>query len=539
MKTIVLSFAVAASTLFAQEAPPPLPSISGVVVNANSGEGVRKASVVLAAKDQTKDMSYTADTDGNGRFLIADVQPGEYSISAERQGFVIESEAEFAPQPTFKVEAGQSLKDMKIKLLPLAAISGRVLDDDGDPCRGARIEAMAYSFQAGKKQLQTVDQAIADEKGEFRIFGLHPGIFYLRAAAENVNLMSFSMVGMGGITGMASGSSSGGGFTGTFFPSTTEATHATPIELSAGAQLSGFDIRLRRERRYSVRGKLPSQPTDAGPRTYQPQIAPRGVPQGFSWSVRMDNDNFEFTDVPAGNYIVGFALVEGGKPSFARQSVEVVNADVENITLTFSPPTDVAGHVRVEGTPRQPVENLQVRLLSDHPMLGEQTAEVKPDGSFVIKDVPLDEYKVVVEPHPGTYTKSIRFGDEEAPEGRIDLTKGSGPVTVLLGTDVGEVEGTVKKANGDPAARALVTLFGRTDLFRFDFTDVEGKFHLLNVAPAEYKIFAWEGAPMGAPEDPEFRKPFEKQGVSIKMTPNGHQTVELTTIVIASRQHPN
>ena len=119
-------------------------------------------------------MSYTADTDGNGRFLIADVQPGEYSISAERQGFVIESEAEFAPPPTFKVEAGQSLKDVKIKLVPLAAIIGRVLDDDGDPCRGARVEALAYSFQEGKKQLQSVDQAIANENGEFRIFGLTP-----------------------------------------------------------------------------------------------------------------------------------------------------------------------------------------------------------------------------------------------------------------------------------------------------------------------------------------------------------------------------
>ena len=134
--------------------------------------------------------------------------------------------------------------------------------------------------------------------------------------------------------------------------------------------------------------------------------------------------------------------------------------------------------------------------------------------------------------------KSIREIGKAVAKGRIDLTKGSGPVTVLLGTDVGEVEGIVKKANGDPAARVPVTLIGRTDLFKFDFTDVEGKFHIRDVAPGEYKIFAWEGAPFSAPEDPEFRKPFEKQGVSVKMDPNGHQTVELTTIVIAHHR-PN
>ena len=56
---------------------------------------------------------------------------------------------------------------------------------------------------------------------------------------------------------------------------------------------------------------------------------------------------------------------------------------------------------------------------------------------------------------------------------------------------------------------------------------------------AEYKIFAWEDVPFGAPQDPEFRKPFEKRAVALKMEPNGHQTVELTTIVIAAQQRPN
>jgi len=80
---------------------------------------------------------------------------------------------------------------------------------------------------------------------------------------------------------------------------------------------------------------------------------------------------------------------------------------------------------------------------------------------------------------------------------------------------------------------------GRTDLSRPGFTDEQGKFHLRNVAPGEYKIFAWEDVPVGAPQDPEFRKPFEKQGLTLKMEPNGQQTVELTTIVIAAQQRPN
>ena len=57
--------------------------------------------------------------------------------------------------------------------------------------------------------------------------------------------------------------------------------------------------------------------------------------------------------------------------------------------------------------------------------------------------------------------------------------------------------------------------------------------------PTEYRERIAKETREALIKDPEFRKPFEKQGVAVKMTPNGHQTVELTTIVIAARQHPN
>jgi hypothetical protein len=117
-------------------------------------------------------------------------------------------------------------------------------------------------------------------------------------------------------------------------------------------------------------------------------------------------------------------------------------------------------------------------------------------------------------------------------------------VTVLLGTDVGEVEGSVERANGDPAVRTRVNLIaygshlGRTDLHRAGFTDDQGKFHIRDVAPGEYKVFGWEDVPVGAPDDSEFRKPFEKLAVAVKMEPNGHETVQLKAISVKRSQRP-
>ena len=447
-----------------------------------------------------------------------------------------------APPPSIKVEPGQSLKDQKIKLAPLGVIAGRVLDEDGDPVRGALVQAMEYSYAGGKRQLRGVDQVGTNDKGEFRLFGLHPGTFYLHASDRH-----FGNRGMSFMSGGGSRITVGNRYGETYYPGTTDAAHAAPIELAAGAELRGFDFRLRQEPRYSIRGKLPGplrNDNDGNPRqNYSLQLQSRsgGINRGFS--LTMDNENFEFTDVVPGSYVVMCMPINGEKGLFARQAVEVVSADVEGVTFTFMPLVDVSGTVRVEGTPSRPVENLRVTLHGDTPVFGHNAGEeVKPDGSFLIAAVPADVYEVKVQSTQGTYLKSIRFGDAEAPDNRIDLTKGSGPVTVVLGTDVGEVEGSVKKANGDVGARVRVTLvaygsrLGHIDFSRSGFSDEEGKFHLHNVAPGEYKIFAWEDVPVGAPQDPDFRKPFEKQSVDVKMEPNGHATVELTAISVKGSQ---
>ena len=422
MMRIALVLSIAA-VLLAQE-PPPRLSVAGVVIS-TAGDPVRKAAVILRAKDENG-TSYTADSDANGRFVVYDVQPGAYAVSADRQGFMSDTDgAPGAPPPSLKVEAGQSVTDVKIKLVPLGVITGRVVDDEGDPVRGAQVQAMAYTYQAGKRQLRSVDQISANDKGEFRLFGLRPGTIYLRASGRNAGRQYFT-------SGPAfGGTQPSGSFTPTYFPSTTEAAHAAPIELTAGAQLRGFDIRLRREMRYSVRGKLPGL-THLGARSML-QIVPRGGRDDTpSFSVRQENDTFEFTDILPGSYIILSTIFIDDKRSVARQAVEVVNADVEGVVLNPAPAVEVSGVVRVEGTPPHALENLHVYLQADTALrMGQTSAEVKPDGRFVIPDVLPDVYEITVGSHPGAYVKSIRFGDAEVQDGRIDLTQGSGPVTEI------------------------------------------------------------------------------------------------------------
>jgi len=248
--------------------------------------------------------------------------------------------------------------------------------------------------------------------------------------------------------------------------------------------------------------------------------------------------------VPSGSYVLMCMPTGEEKKLYARQPIEVSSSDVEGVTLNLVASVQISGLVRVEGTLKRPIENLRVSLQSDFsPRFGNLSTTLKADGSFVFDGVVPDHYEFTMGNHPGAYLKSLKVGDEEATDGQVDLTKGTGPIVVVLATDVGEVEGTVKRANGDLAIRVRVTLIasgknsGRFDLSRFGFTDEHGKFDLKTVAPGDYEIFAWEDVPVGAPQDPDFRKPFEKQAVAVKMEPHGHANVELTPISVNAGAH--
>jgi hypothetical protein len=511
--------------LLAQQASAPVPvkaRVEGSVINSLNGEAVGKVTVVLRAHDQDHGPSYADETDGNGHFSIDDVEPGEYAVVAERRGFSQQSAgATGAPPPSVKVEAGQSVKDLTIRLTPLGVIAGRVLDADGDPVAGASVAALRSVYSNGKKELRNVDQVQTGDKGDFRLFGLGAGTFYLTATHSR---QSFN--------GPPESVS-------TFYPSASDQGHAAPVELHAGAHLEGFDIRMQATGVYSVRFEfLEGRAPEGGFGAFL--AGEQGSQQGRV--VNFSDTGLVFIGVPPGSYEAVVTVSNEEKKSYAIQHVEVTNADVDGGTLTFVPAVEVTGSVRVEGGAFSGFEKLRINLQADYrnPMMGNLNAELKPDGSFLIKGAAPRVYELAIGRVPGVYLKAVRSGDKQLTGRRVDLSSKMEPLTILLGVDVGEVEGAVQNAKGDPMARARVNVIAygdhanRGDLNRFGFADEKGEFKIKDVPPGEYKVFAWEDVPVGAPQDPEFRKPFEKQAASIRMQPNGHEKVQVTAIAASA-----
>jgi len=510
------------AVLLAQAASAPSASafarVTGRVVNSLNGDAVAKAVVILRAHDPEHGLSYADETDAQGHFSIADVEPGEYSMAVEHPGFILESTgAAGAPGPSVKINAGPRIEEFPIRLTPLGVIAGRIVDSDGEPARGAKVDALHYVYTGGKKQLRMVAEVEAGDSGDFRLFGLRSGNYYLKATGLQV--VPFELLDKGTIT---------------YYPGVADSSRAVPIEVRAGAQMGGFDIRLQSSGAYKVRFQLPPGSTVS---PFQSQLFnSQGLVPTEGWS---SGTEMGFGNVRPGSYEAIFIEQETGKsPSYARRHVEVSNADVDGGTIEFVAGTAITGAVRIEGGTIPSLAKLSIHLQSDYRDLTQfnPSTGVHSDGSFAFEGTAPLVYSLSIERTAGLYLKSVRMRDQPPlAQPRIDAAEKREPLTIVLGTDTGELEGAVENSKGEPVVRARVDAIAadRPDWNRSAFSDERGQFKVPDLPPGQYKIFAWENVPDGAPQDPEFRRPFDKQALSVSVQPKGRANVKITAISAA------
>ncbi len=176
--------ALAASVLSAQKKPEP-GKVSGRLTNANTNEPLRKAKVSLRPDDPAKTV-YTVVSDAEGRFHLDDVDPGRYTVEAEKEGFV---RAE-GPPIAIDLKAGKDTSDVNLKLTQQGIIAGRVLDDEGEPASGLMVTALRNNYINGHKQLMPVMNGMpiqTNDLGEYRLSGLAPGRYCRTFGSEEAD----------------------------------------------------------------------------------------------------------------------------------------------------------------------------------------------------------------------------------------------------------------------------------------------------------------------------------------------------------------
>jgi hypothetical protein len=207
MRPVVLLFAflpVAATFVFSQtsartdsskDTTVALCQVSGRVVTAADNTPLKSAHVLLEERNAGRDAkSYGATSDGNGNFILKSVVPGRYRMVVSRNGSVTQeyqSHSGFGSGAVLALGPGQAISGILFRLMAAAVITGHIADEDSEPLANVQVIALrkpdedeAEGDLVGRRQdeLDPAGSARTDDRGIYRIFGLSPGQYYLRAA---------------------------------------------------------------------------------------------------------------------------------------------------------------------------------------------------------------------------------------------------------------------------------------------------------------------------------------------------------------------
>ena len=564
-----LGFLLILATASAQT-PPLKAHIEGRLENSLTGEPLRKGVLRLRTASSTfRGPQYVVESDSNGNFVFEQVDPGSYVLSADRAGFLHGNYgARFLVNgETIRLRAGEK-RLLRLALVPRSAISGRVLDGDGDPLPSLEVDAWRWRWSAGAAQhlLQLVARVTADEEGNFRLASLPSGHFYLSASysgtagGASAAYLGTSLLGASGVLAAprrAPNEKAPAGYETTFYPGVFRVEEAKAIDLDVGQEVTGINLRLKRRPRAKIRGTVANHysflPLNVMTVELTSLDSPAETFPSGARSVTVQDGSFEFAGVLPGRYSIVARDNAPVEHLTARTDVVVTDKDVDNVRIELRAGAEVKCVIRVdrlrnevhdrpEGAWQSTPVSAAVMLRS---MDGGASSTVvatqdSSGGPLRLRDIPPGRYWVDVTNLPKDfYVKWIRFGEQDVTAAPLKVSQGGSeaPLEVMLSDKTATLSGVVLEANGGPARIAQVMLAPTSRelervsrLVKGTVSGAGGAFRFEGVAPGQYVVLAFEDAEPGLAEDPEFRAVFAALGTSVNLAPSGDQAIEVQAI---------
>jgi len=521
--------------------------VAGTVVSKTDGHPLARARVTLRdTKDSRKFESLVTAEDG--RFDIPDVPPGKYSLTGAKRGFITAAYDQHQQFSTAIVTgAGIDTDALLLRLAPAGLISGKILDESGEPVRHASVTLYYQDHSNGVDQIHQSGGAQTDDQGEYEIPSLTPGTYFLSANAKPWYAVHPQTDPSGSRSRRKNAPDPPENFDRsldvayplTYYSDVTEADSATPVPIQGGEHLR-VDIHLNPVPSLHLLFHVPV----AGNRGY---AVPQLEQPAFDGSTFFQADStrvvspgmMEIAGVPAGRYNI--RVMEPGRPGVSTRINGVdLTKDHEVIdTSSAEAASSVKFSVKVAGAASLP-DGLAIGLRSSARTLsGWRLVDAK--GELELPQVAAGRYEVVVwgTPQPYSVKQISAEGATVSGHSLILPVGGSATVSLTLVAGSSNVEGTAKRA-GKPFAGAMVVLIPKDalkdpetnrDLYRRDQSDLDGTFSLRDVVPGSYILLAIENGWDLDWSQPAAIAPYLSRGQAIQVGSQVGRTIHLADAV--------
>jgi protocatechuate 3,4-dioxygenase beta subunit len=472
---------------------------------ASNGRPVRRASVRILAP--TGGFPIVVPADVLGRYEFTKVPAGDYRLTAGKPGYFA---IEFGQQRAFEhgtvltIRNGETLEKIDVTLPVSGAISGRVVDANGDPVEGLDVRLMQLQFAANRRRLLPVvgvGRRLTNDQGRYRLYGIPPGEYMVRAsiAADRPAAQTSVILPPG--------------YAATYAPDTPNASDATIVTVGLSEQVDDVDLTLARVATARVSGTVVDslgKPLAAGIVMNRSQRSGAVSVEPSSTARSTGDGRFEIRDVPAGEFVLqvltGNDVNQGQEGEFASRFVIVNGTDVTDVRLQTSIGSRVTGRIVFEGNGSADPTGVTISTFPsdfDLSSLGGTPGRAigRPDGTFVLNGLNGPRRLRLLGAPPSWSLKAIHANGREITDEPLSFgTKDESltDVEVVLTDKSAGVTGNVTDARGRPAPDYTVIVFAThadrwyqgSRFFTFTRPKADGTFAVADLPPGDYYVAA-------------------------------------------------
>jgi hypothetical protein len=514
--------------------------IRGRILAADTGRPLRRATVTIAARELGQQR--TANTGLDGRYEFKDLPSGRYTITARRSGYLQLLHGQRRPLEQarpLQLGTSQTLENIDLTLPRAATVAGRVFDEAGEPIAEVMVQALRPAWVEGRRQLVIAAMTSfsgTDDTGAYRLSGLPPGRYYLRASTRE----TWAVV-TNGVRGLA-------GFAPTFAPSTTAVNDARLVELGVGQRLDNADIHLATGRTANISGIAvdsrgqPHAARNVGlTERFLREFAGGGGSSAGSTLTGSDG-SFVLRNVTPGEYQLSITSgsIQAGDGENARVNLVVNGANIDNLRLVTSAGWSASGRIITDdgSAPQMTRQGLRLGAMTvmQVAMAGAGAANIRDDWTFDVKSI-FGPARLFLEVPDGWMVKSIRQGERDLHSRTLELPSGEQltGIDIVVSQRVTRVTGQLLDARGAPSADGAVVVFAddperwgdMSGFVRAARADQQGNYEIGGLPPGDYLAVALEYVQDLSWNDPEYLESLRRYAQRFTLPDGGTHALTL------------